>query len=433
MSDGAKDQVRTFVRHAVERLRERGQGVAAYRGVALYDTRKDETFTSLDSFPAASDALAELPHFEERYGDAERTRQALQFVYRVLAGLTEPEFSEQVFEHVWTDFAEELTEPTWTYLGVTNLTSITVESDPLTLGDGLVIRGRSLDDLRAMGFPDAVIQRLSGDWMEDFGAASSYVLLVEDHVEKSPDTVVLTTSPVLATKAHRLLGALRLAAPGAAGFGRLYVHRVARFEAGLGGWSATGMPRSAIFASPEYHLSDMVASDAIKLYEDLHHLEQRGYGVGPGNLDLALQSFMISYDRSPFTFQAVLVDLVTALEALLGTDAELKFRLAFRVAGLLAATDAERVSVFQDIKRYYAIRSKIVHGSPLKPAEHERLLDVESFRAYVRRLLRAGVHLAASEGHGYGKEFWESRLDDTLLDAGARAKLQRTMALAPDD
>ena len=37
------------------------------RGVALYDTRKDENFTSLDAFEPAVESLASDPRFAERF------------------------------------------------------------------------------------------------------------------------------------------------------------------------------------------------------------------------------------------------------------------------------------------------------------------------------------------------------------------------------
>jgi hypothetical protein len=238
---------------------------------------------------------------------------------------------------------------------------------------------------------------------------------------------VLTDSTA-SLKAQRALGALRLLAVGDISIGRMWLMRGARFNAGLGGLSATGFSTPA-FAMHEYVLDAEIAAEVPPLYNDLRTLEVQGYGAGPGNLDLALRAFMSTYDRWPSFPQFRLVETVTALEALLGTESEIAFRLAFRVAGLLADDDAERAALFKEVKAYYDLRSRLVHGGTLKPKHQSLLADDEPLRGKVRRLLRAAVHLATTPGHSYGKQFFREDLDATLLDAAARTPLRQAMGL----
>lgn len=128
----------------------------------------------------------------------------------------------------------------------------------------------------------------------------------------------------------------------------------------------------------------------------LRYLEEHGYGRGPGNLDLALRSFISSYDRFPARRDSQLVDVVTAAEALLGTESEITFRLAFRGAGMLGRTTGERLQVFEDMKDFYDVRSKIVHGATLKGWRPKMLARSDDTREFIRRLLVAFVRLAAS-------------------------------------
>jgi hypothetical protein len=92
------------------------------------------------------------------------------------------------------------------------------------------------------------------------------------------------------------------------------------------------------------------------------------------------------------------VDAITALEALWGLDAELSFKLAFRTSSLLAASDDERVSIYETLSEYYKIRSKVVHGGTLTEVQEQQLREDEPLRSIVRRALRAFLHLAVNPG-----------------------------------
>jgi hypothetical protein len=94
------------------------------------------------------------------------------------------------------------------------------------------------------------------------------------------------------------------------------------------------------------------------LYGQFVQLEKQGYRRAPGNLDVALRVF----DRLPAAQDAQLLDAITTLEAIFGIDSELSFRLAFRVAGLLAENEAQRGELFDSMRRFYDTRSTIVHG-----------------------------------------------------------------------
>jgi len=84
-------------------------------------------------------------------------------------------------------------------------------------------------------------------------------------------------------------------------------------------------------------------------YAALARLENGGYGKAPGNLDLGLRAFMSTFDRSPAAMDTKLVDAITALEAVLGTEAEIAFKLSFRVASLLAGSDGERATLLKAV------------------------------------------------------------------------------------
>lgn len=421
----ARPALRTLSLAAVERIRESGLSIDRFRGIAFYDTAKDEIFTSLDAFQAAEQSIASISLLEERYGAGEVRRLTLQFIYQLLARLDEPEFDENVFESLWVDFLAELDEPEWVFRAVANVRYVTAEGASFDLGDGVSIRGRSFDDLSELGFSEAELQGLADDW-SGFGAGS-YVMLVEDRVEKSPDNLILSSLGTEFTKAQRALGALRLLAPGDIGIGRIWARRVARFNVGLGGIQMVGY--SIPTFGSNYELTDAIADAVPAMYDALRHLEIDGYHGAPGNFDLALRSFMATYDRPLAGGDSRVLDAITAVEAVLGSGIEISFKLSFRVAGILAADDAERVKIFNEMKAYYDLRSRLVHGESLKEKHRQLVADVEPLRLLLRALLRGFIHLALTPGHGYGKQFFQERLDAALQDEAERNRLRAALGI----
>jgi hypothetical protein len=367
--------LRAVTEAATAAVEASGRGVKPVRGIALYDTGKDETFTSLAAFDEATTALVALALVQQRYGVDEAPRIALQFVYEWLNRVDEPRFEEGLFDQLWQDFAAELDEPDWVFRAVANVRSLTAEGGPFEFGDGVSIRGRSFEELRELGFSQHILTALSDHWA-GFGA-SSYVMLIETRAPKSPDNFILGNLGTEFTKAWRVLGALRLLAPGDISIGRMWMSRPARFNVGLGGTQAAGFSIPTIGSA--YHLTEPIAAEVPKMVAALRHLEEHGYGTSPGNLDLALRSYMATYDRWPPSGDSRVLDAITAVEAVLGSGIEITFKLSFRMAGILGGDDAERAAIFREMKAYYDLRSKLVHGAALKESTMHCLPTLSDF------------------------------------------------------
>jgi hypothetical protein len=220
---------------------------------------------------------------------------------------------------------------------------------------------------------------------------------------------------------------MRLLAEGQISIGPMWVIRAARFNAGIGGLSRVGFSLPAMGAT--YIWTENLGRMYPSLYRELAQLETVGYDKSPGNLEIALRAFMGTYDRWPLGADSQLLDTITALEALLGTETEIAFKLAFRVAGLLAASDNERGVLFKLMKDFYDTRSKLVHGGLLKEKHQQMLRKVDTLRALVRQLLRSFVSFAATPLDGYGKSFFQEHLDVALLNSPEREKLRTALGL----
>src|ERR1017187_6067860 len=112
----------------------------------------------------------------------------------------------------------------------------------------------------------------------------------------------------------------------------------------------------------------------------------------------------------------------TALEGLLTNDStsELAYRLALRVASLLGTDDISHKRLFKEMKGFYDLRSKIVHGSELKPKNESSLDQVPNLREHLRRVLLRYMALLVN---GIQPKQIEELLDEMVFDESARKKV----------
>jgi len=182
----AKDALKRLTIDVVQALERSGEEPTIFRGIAFYNVDKDSIITQQPSFDSACEEVRGVALIAEKYGVENSVRLTLQFIYQVLPQLANSEL-EAAIDSLWADFLGELNEPQWIFRAVSNLRHFTLKPDTqLDPIDGVSIAGRSLSDLRALGFDSNVTEALVKDW-GGFGA-SSYVLLVEARANKSPFT-----------------------------------------------------------------------------------------------------------------------------------------------------------------------------------------------------------------------------------------------------
>ena len=427
-----KSRLRALMQEVVETAQEAdGQLRRGQRAVAIYNTERDDRVTALPSFAGAVDELASAPQFVAAAGRENASRIVLQLTYDYLERLTTQDFDEATFEATWTSFSEELAKPNWIYLSMGNLEGFTSDSDVLQLGDGISIEGRSFARLREMGWSDFELEKLTEDWH----GGGEHVLIVREELAKRPDNLVLGNTATGISKAYRMLLALQLAKEGDIHIGgggvltgrMLTTRSVGQGFTLLGGASMVG--QTTRFPGLAYQLDESEVSSVRDIYEQLIALEGIP-GKSPYNLGLALRSFSTSYERFPTQADSRIVDLVTAVEALVGTEVEISFRLSYRAAGILAGDDDARVTIYQDLRGFYDTRSRVVHGGTLSAKHLTRLADYELLRRYVRQLLVAFLYLATTPGQSYGPDYFRQLLDLDLQHADRRSALRAAMGMA---
>lgn len=97
--------------------------------------------------------------------------------------------------------------------------------------------------------------------------------------------------------------------------------------------------------------------------------------------------------------------LWSGIEALLGIQAELRFRIALSIASILEPRGDERSARYRRVKKLYDIRSKAVHGSPL--SENELISHVAETRKLLSSIICTMIEA--------GKVFSEDDIDELLL------------------
>lgn len=114
---------------------------------------------------------------------------------------------------------------------------------------------------------------------------------------------------------------------------------------------------------------------------------------------------------------ARVLDLITCLESLLfDRGEELSHRLAMRCANLLGEDGTQRRKIYSDVKDFYGVRSRLVHGDKLNERQTNLIAEVGRLHEYVRRALLSVMSLVSSgesDPEVYS-QFDEMGLDETI-------------------
>ena len=430
LTNAARSTLLGLVRSACDVIApSRGSISRSRHGIAYSDTERDKPITEVAEFAGAVAALQADPVISAVYGPDNAHRLAIQFVYNSCELLDSGTEIPAAFEATWTALVVETSQPNWRFAGVANLNNFSYDGDIADLGHGVSIQRRSFERLKqTLSWDQLDFDRLSEDWSAG-GGASSYVFVVVTTQPKAPANFILSSDGAAYPLAARALLAMRLHGAGDLYVGRMFLNRPASFNVGIGGRTSTGW--TIWRRGRPYKLTDTMIPDIHQQVDTLttveNHLQTSARHIG-----LALRSFSSIYDRLMHQGEDCVIDSITALEALWKLDSELSFRLAFRTSSLLGGTDDSREQVFETLRTYYKIRSKIVHGSNLSTNESALVHNDEPLREIVRRTLRAFIHLLANPGE-WTVERLASDPDPVLLHSERRSALQKAMAVLPSN
>ncbi|MCK6558694.1 hypothetical protein HUU39_17470 [candidate division KSB1 bacterium] len=130
------------------------------------------------------------------------------------------------------------------------------------------------------------------------------------------------------------------------------------------------------------------------VWEAVNRLSSKGFLLYPS------QSYVRSLMNwhTSNNFMDIFVSLITTMESLLthGDSADLSYKLAIRAAALLSHDATKRMDMFQKLKEWYRIRSKIVHEGHSKGKDPYEIIKPDLLRISRQLFLRyiTLLHLA---------------------------------------
>lgn len=208
-----------------------------------------------------------------------------------------------------------------------------------------------------------------------------------------------------------LITALKLCHKGRVTAGPLISASIHNSEWSIGGgtiWTLVSK-RDFIREKPEYtlHQSDVPEVNAfVSNLSKLREMEKLD------SIRVALRRFHSAYHGD---IEDRIIDQMIAFESLfLGDIQELTYKLALRVALLLGRRN-KRETIFNDMKKAYKYRSRIVHGDTQVSRDELRGI-IHKTEDYLRQSIRRFL-LLLSQGHSL-KEIRDKLLDENILRNG---------------
>lgn len=147
---------------------------------------------------------------------------------------------------------------------------------------------------------------------------------------------------------------------------------------------------TTLYNRDNYELDDETLSKFIEFFNSYFGIIKQK----PKPLWHALFRFSSSYEKR--TLADRLVELMIAMEALFGDNAEFTYKISLRSACMLYPAGEAREKAFGTIKKLYEERSKIVHGKTLNPSSDNQRIN--QFEDYVRNSIIKFLQLY-SDGH----------------------------------
>ena len=255
---------------------------------------------------------------------------------------------------------------------VAPLFNFRMDEHSVRLPDSLVIRGLMADEMEQLY--EAAQQVKKGISLD--GSEGGFALCCEEHVSYARQVSPKSARERLADveqRFRRAVTALRLLGPGDVGIGVVGIwNEDSRFRPHL----MAGVPAG----NAGYWLEPAHVPDLKHLVNVLESSLSQTKG-----LRRAVSRFNLAYERQ--SDEDKLIDFWVALEGLFLRKemGELSFKGAVRIAHFLGQSTDGRWRLYQEAKKSYTVRSKIVHGERVDEAK------LEAARSQTEEIIRAAL------------------------------------------
>ena len=427
--DNSEDQVKgalhAFVEEAIKDAQGKDQQIDHHRHHwPDSDPEYEKQFIQLNAFTDALHHIKALSEVHQSYGVDATQHLVLQFLYTYFDDVPDLALDEQCFESIWSRFRRELSIAEWRHIGITILQNFSSPLGRIEIADDVAVCRRTLEDMQGTVGQDE-LGWLMEDWMQ--GAYGSHALLVEHREPKSPQNTFSTDALHTVNKIHRALLALRLLKEGDVRTGRFFFSRPALFPARPSGKSSSGSAEGR--SGKVYQLNDHDLPQLQDYYALLLRFEQ-SHAEAWKNISTAMRRFTAVYDNDWRQPEDGVIDAMIAIEALLGTNQEITYRISTRVASILAGGDEDRLKLYKDMKLYYDTRSRILHGGEPEKKHLAVIQNSSPLIDVVRRLLLGFLRVATGTSKfNRSKTYSDGTFDELLLYPPTREKIRQAMGL----
>lgn len=197
-------------------------------------------------------------------------------------------------------------------------------------------------------------------------------------------------------------------------------HYIVEKENKLTGIGFLSEPRVSFYEETPYILEKFEISKLKIFWKNYHKLIQKKHS----SFNVAIRRFYILNQK--FDQEDKLLDILIAFEALfLSETAELSYRLSLRISKFLQE-EYDSASLFDFIKRVYSIRSKIVHGSPIKSKDlkfNEDQLTLKIFNADLIEILRKALNKYITQYSDYTNSQLCTKIDEAIISGKELANI----------
>lgn len=116
-----------------------------------------------------------------------------------------------------------------------------------------------------------------------------------------------------------------------------------------------------------------------------------------------------------------LLDATICFETMMPGNTELVYRLSQNVSFIVGVNAAERLSVFDNMKKLYDVRSKLVHGDLKSKGTEKKIEEVRTNWSTFEKYLKSSVTYYLLFMSQNKKEDWENHLKEIVI--GTQTKI----------
>ena len=158
-------------------------------------------------------------------------------------------------------------------------------------------------------------------------------------------------------------------------------------------WNPTGgityaFKKRGSYFGLNYYLKENEIQSFLSFWKDFKKILVFNEYLNHNYLQIAISRFNLGSEEKHL--ENKLIDYFIAFEALYVLDrSELSYRLALRVATLIAESSKEKKDIFKFMRDSYTLRSSIIHGNP--PKIRKKTIDMKQYLPKLENCLRRSI------------------------------------------